>query len=158
MRERAGQLRADGRRFAVVVSRTNDLVTRSLLAGALDCLRRHGAAEADIDVVWVPGGWELPTAVDRVAESRGYSAVVALGAIIRGATPHFDFLCSQVLSGLARAAERSALYVALGVLTTESLEQALDRAGGKGGNYGWQAALAAVEMADLMGQLDEEPD
>lgn len=156
MRERAGQLRADGRRFAVVVSRTNDLVTRPLLTGALDCLRRHGAAEADIEVVWVPGGWELPTAVARLAGSGRYAAVVALGAIIRGATPHFDFLCSQVLSGLADAAARSGTYVALGVLTTKTLEQALDRAGGKSGNYGWQAALAAIDMADLMSQLDEE--
>lgn len=158
MRERQGQLRAEGRRFAIVVSRTNDRVTRPLLAGALDCLTRHGVAEADIEVAWVPGGWELPPVVARLAETRRYSAVIALGAIIRGATPHFEYLSAQVLAGLADAAARAEVYVALGVLTTDTQEQALERAGGKAGNYGWQAALAAIEMADLMGQLDEESD
>lgn len=158
MRERQGRLRAEGRRFAIAVSRTNELVTRQLLAGALDCLRGHGAAEGDLDVVWVSGGWELPPVVARLAETHRYSAVIALGAIIRGETSHFEYLSSQVLAGLADAMARSDVYVALGVLTTDTLEQALERAGSKAGNYGWQSALAAIEMADLMSQLDEESD
>jgi 6,7-dimethyl-8-ribityllumazine synthase len=158
MREREGRLRGDGRRFAIAVSRTNDLVTRPLLAGALDSLRRHGVSEADLDVVWVPGSWELPDVVARLAETRRYASVIALGAIVRGETPHFDYLCRQVLAGLADAAARSGVYVALGVLTTDSFDQAIERAGGKAGNYGSQAALAAVEMADLLSQLDEESD
>ena len=156
MVERYGRLRADGRRFAVVVSRTNELVTRQLLNGAMDCLRQHGAAEDMIDVYWVPGAWELPPVVARLADARRHAAIVALGAIIRGATPHFDFLSSAAISRLAEITSRSDTYVALGVLTTDSVEQALERAGSKAGNNGWQATLAAIEMADLLGQLDEE--
>ncbi len=140
-----------------MVSRTNDLVTRQLLAGARDCLRQHGAADEMVDVFWVPGAWELPPLVRRLAQ-REYTAVVALASIIRGATPHFDFLSSTVFARLAEISAASDAYVALGVLTTDTLEQALDRAGGKMGNAGWQAAQAAIEMADLITRLDEESD
>lgn len=156
MIERYGRLRAEGRRFAVVVSRTNELVTRQLLNGAMDCLRQHGASDDMIDVYWVPGAWELPPIVNRLAEARRHAAIVALGAIIRGATPHFDFLSSAAIGRLAEITSRSGTYVALGVLTTDSVEQALERAGSKAGNNGWQATLAAIEMADLLAQLDEE--
>ncbi len=158
MRELQGRLKAEGRRFALAVSRTNELVTQRLLEGAHDCLRRHGATDDLINVFWVPGAWELPTLVSRLAESGRYAAIVALGAIIRGATPHFDYLAAATLRSLADVACRSGVYVALGVLTTDSVDQALERAGGKAGNNGWQAALAAVEMADLLLQLDEESD
>ncbi len=157
MSELYGRLRADGRRFALVVSRTNELITRPLLAGAQDCLRQHGGSDERIDVLWVPGAWELPAVVARLARSKRYAAIVALGAIIRGATPHFDYLASAVTQRLAEVASSSDTFVALGVLTTDTVEQALERAGSKAGNNGWQAALAAIEMADLLHQLDEGP-
>lgn len=158
MSERHGRLRADGKRFALVVSRTNELITRQLLAGAQDCLRQHGASDDSIRVYWVPGAWELAPLVHRLAGSTRFAAIVALGAIIRGATPHFDYLSAATTRSLADVASRSGTYVALGVLTTDSVEQALERAGSKAGNNGWQAALAAIEMADIFGQLDEESD
>ncbi len=155
MVERYGRLRADGRRFALVVSRTNEFVTRQLLQGARDCLRQHGAGEDMIDIYWVPGAWELPPVVSRLALASRYAAIVSLGSIIRGETPHFEFLAGAALRQLADIAASSPTYVALGVLTTDTLEQALERAGGKGGNAGWQATEAAIEMADLLGRLDE---
>ncbi len=158
MRELQGRLKAEGRRFALAVSRTNELVTRRLLEGAHDCLHRYGATDDLLNVFWVPGAWELPSLVARLAESGRYAAIVALGAIIRGATPHFDYLAAATIRSLADVASRSRVYVALGILTTDSVDQALERAGGKAGNNGWQAALAAVEMADLFLQLDEESD
>jgi len=144
-----GQLDAKGLKFALVVGRFNNLVAERLLEGALDCLRRHGAQEEDLTVVRVPGSWELPLAVDRVAASGKFHAVVALGALIRGETPHFDYVAAECSKGLAQVALAHKLPVALGVLTCDTMEQALDRAGGKGGNKGWDAALAAIEMAQL---------
>ena len=158
MREIAGAYRVEGRRFALAVSRTNDLVTRQLLNGALDCLRRHGAGEDHVDVFWVPGTWELAPLVARLAEGGRYAAVVALGALIRGATPHFDYLAGAAAQRLANLATHSGCYVAFGVLTTDTLEQALERAGSKAGNKGWEAALAAIEMADLLDQVDGQSD
>lgn len=158
MREIHGLYRAEGRRFALAVSRTNELVTRQLLAGAADCLRQHGAADERIDVFWVAGAWELPPLVARLARQERYAAIVALGAIIRGETPHFDFLAAAAIQQLAQVATQSASYVSLGILTTDTLEQALERAGGKAGNHGWNAALSAIEMADLLDQLDGESD
>lgn len=158
MRETYGQFRVEGRRFALAVSRTNDLVTRQLLTGAVDCLRQHGAAEEQIDVFWVPGAWELAPLVARLAQGGRYSAVVALGALIRGATPHFDYLAGAAAQRLANLATHSGCYVAFGVLTTDTLEQALERAGSKAGNKGWEAALAAIEMADLFDRLDGKSD
>lgn len=158
MRELYGAFRTEGRRFALVVSRTNELVTRQLLAGGLDCLRQHGASEDQTDVYWVPGGWELAPLVARLADGDSYDAIIVLGAIIRGATPHFDYLASATFQSLAKISNRSRSCVSLGVLTTDTLEQALERAGSKGGNQGWKAAMAAIEMADLFHQLDGESD
>lgn len=158
MPEHSGLLRTKGRRFALAVSRTNELVTRQLVAGAMDCLRQHGADEKQIDLFWVPGAWELAPLVERLTRSPDYSAIVALGALVRGATPHFDYLSSSTTQRLAYVATHSGCYVALGLVTADTLEQALERAGGKAGNHGWKAALAAIEMADLFEQLDGKAD
>ncbi len=158
MRERYGRFRAEGRRFALAVSRTNELVTRQLLAGAVDCLRQHGAGEDDIEIFWVPGAWELAPLVARLARGGRYAAIVALGALIRGATPHFDYLSSAASQRLAYVATHSDTYVSFGVLTADTLEQALERAGSKAGNQGWKAVQAAIEMADLLDQVDGESD
>jgi 6,7-dimethyl-8-ribityllumazine synthase len=158
MRELYGRFRVEGRRFAVVVSRTNELVTRQLLAGALDALRQHGAEDGQVDVFWVPGAWELAPLAARLAGGDRYSAVIVLGALIRGETPHFDYLASAAGQRLANLAVHSGTYVSFGLLTTDTLEQALERAGAKAGNHGAKAALAAIEMADLLDQLDGEPD
>ncbi len=158
MAERRGQFRASGRSFAVVVSRFNEAVARSLLEGALDCLKQYGAREADVDVVWVPGSWEIPLAVDALARSRRYGAIVALGALIRGETAHFDVLAQSVAAELARVTVQNRVPVGFGVLTTYSLEQAVERASPTGGNKGWEAAQAAVEMAHLLAQLDAASD
>ena len=148
-----GRLDAKGMRVALVVSRWNDLVSQRLLAGAEDCLERHGAKADDCRVVWVPGSWELPLAAHRIAASATFDAVVALGALVRGETPHFDVLAAEVSKGLAQAAQQTGRPVIFGVLTTDTLEQAMDRAGGKAGNKGWDAALAAIEMVDLLRRL-----
>ena len=156
MQERYGRFRTEGRRFALVVSRTNELVTRQLLAGAIDCLRQHGASDEQVDVFWVPGAWELAPIVARLAPRKRYAAIVVLGALIRGATPHFDYLSSAASSRLANVATHSDTYVSLGLLTADTMEQALERAGSKAGNHGWKAVLAAIETADLIDQLDGE--
>jgi 6,7-dimethyl-8-ribityllumazine synthase len=143
-----------GRRIAVVASRFNENVTRPLVDGALDALVRHGTAFNDIDVIWVPGAWELPIAVRRAMASERYEAIVALGAVIRGDTPHFDFVAGEASRGLADAARDSDLPLGFGLLTCDTMEQALARAGGEHGNKGWDAALAALEMADLLDQMD----
>lgn len=148
-----GHLDAKGLKFGLVVSRFNNLVAERLLEGALDCLRRHGAQEEDIAVVRVPGSWELPVAVERLASKASVDGVVALGAIIRGETPHFDFVAAECTKGLAQVALQCRVPVALGVLTCDSLDQALERAGGKAGNKGWDAALSAIEMARLLREL-----
>lgn len=158
MRETYGRFRTEDRCFALVVGRTNELVTRQLLSGAVDCLRQHGADEDQIEVFWVPGAWELAPVVARLAKLERYSAIVALGALIRGATPHFDYLAGAASSRLAHVATHSDTYVSFGLLTADTLEQALERAGSKGGNHGWKAVLAAIEMADLLDQLDGESD
>lgn len=149
-----GGLDASGLRFAVVVSRFNDLVTGKLLEGALSGLRRHGADEDDVTVVWVPGAVEIGVVALKLARSGDYDAVITLGAVVRGATSHFDYVSSMVAGGVARAAEESGVPVIFGVLTTDTMEQALDRAGGKVGNKGTEAAVTAVEMARLMESLE----
>lgn len=149
----AGSLDATGMRFALVVSRFNDIVSSRLLAGAEDCLTRHGARPEDHTVVHVPGAWELPLVAQKLAAAGRYDAIVALGALIRGETPHFDVLAAEVAKGLARVALDSGVPVVFGVLTTDTLEQALERAGAKAGNKGWEAALSAVEMASLFRQM-----
>jgi 6,7-dimethyl-8-ribityllumazine synthase len=151
-----GSLMASGLRFAIVVARFNEVVTERLLQGALDGLRRHGAAEAGITVVKVPGSFELPLAAKMVAESAEVHAVIALGALLRGETPHFDVLASQVTGALGQVALASGIPVAFGLLTCDTLEQAMDRAGAKGGNKGFDAALVAIEMASLARDLKTE--
>lgn len=144
-----GKLTVQNRKFALVVSRFNSLVTAQLLAGAQDCLLRHGAKESDLTVVWVPGAVEIPQAAKKLAETGKFQAVVALGCVIRGSTSHYDHVCSMAAKGIAEAGMATGVPVIFGVLTTETLEQALERAGTKGGNKGWDAALAAIEMANL---------
>ena len=148
-----GQLSAQGMRFAVVVSRFNSFITERLLAGALDALGRHGAAEDAIDVVKVPGSWEVPLAASEIARQHRYDAVICLSAVIRGETPHFDYVAAEAAKGVAHAALDTGVPVAFGVLTTNTLEQAIDRAGAKGGNKGFDAAMTAIEMASLMRTL-----
>jgi 6,7-dimethyl-8-ribityllumazine synthase len=155
MTEYHGHMHGGGRRFGIVVSRFNDLITRPLLAGARDCLHRHGVAEDAVEVVWVPGAWEIPAALRRLARGGRFDALVALGAVIRGSTPHFDYVCSGVTSGVAAVGAEFELPVSFGVLTTDTIEQAIERAGTKAGNKGWDAAAAALEMADLFARLDE---
>jgi 6,7-dimethyl-8-ribityllumazine synthase len=156
MQERYGRFRTEGRRFALVVSRTNELITRQLLAGAIDCFRQHGASDEQVEVFWVPGAWELAPLVARLAPGGRFAAIVVLGALIRGATPHFDYLSSAASSRLANVATHSDTYVSFGLLTADTMEQALERAGSKAGNHGWKAVLAAIETADLIDQLDGE--
>lgn len=148
-----GQRRGEGLRVALVCSRFNELVTERLLAGASDGLLRHGVDEASVTVAWVPGAFELPLAAARLAASGEVDAVVCLGAVIRGATAHFDYVAGQCAAGVMRAQLDAGIPVIFGVLTTETVEQALDRAGGKSGNKGFDAAAAAIEMADLLRQL-----
>lgn len=156
MKEHSGMLRGEGRRFGIVIGRFNELVTRQLLAGARDCLVRHGVSDDDIEAVWVPGAWEIPAALRRLARSGRFDALIALGAVIRGGTPHFDYVAGHAASGVAAVGADSDLPVVFGVLTTDSIEQAIERAGTKAGNKGWDAALAALEMADLFARLDAE--
>jgi 6,7-dimethyl-8-ribityllumazine synthase len=144
-----------GARFAVVASRFNHFVVDRLVEGALDALVRHGAKTEAITVVRVPGAWELPGAVRRIAAAKKVDAIVALGAVIRGSTPHFDYVAGEAAGGLASVASQSAVPVAFGVLTTETVEQAVERAGTKAGNKGWDAALSAIEMLTLFRALEE---
>ena len=148
-----GQLIAKGKRFGIVVSRFNDFITEKLLSGALDALTRTGAKENDIQIIKVPGAFEIPLAAKKAAQTGRYDAVICLGAVIRGATPHFDYVCAEVSKGVAQVGLDSGLPVIFGVLTTDTVEQAIDRAGTKSGNKGWQAAMSAVEMANLMGTV-----
>jgi 6,7-dimethyl-8-ribityllumazine synthase len=154
MAEFTGSPTGRGRRFAVVASRFNETVTQKLVDGALDALVRHGAAADDVDVVWVPGAWELPSAVRRLLASERYDALVALGAVIRGDTPHFDFVAGEASRGLANASTDFETPVGFGLLTCDTMAQAQARAGGEHGNKGWDAAVAALEMADLFARLD----
>jgi 6,7-dimethyl-8-ribityllumazine synthase len=149
-----GDLLARDLRFALVAARFNDFVVEPLLRGALDALRRHGVAEKQIEIVRVPGAFDLPIVVRKLALSRRYDALVALGAVIRGQTPHFDYVAGECAAGLSRIALESGVPIAFGVLTTDTVEQAVDRAGGKAGNKGADAALTAIEMASLLRRLD----
>ena len=148
-----GEISGRGRRIAVVVSRFNDVVTSRLLEGALAALRRHGVADDDLEVAWTPGAFEVPLAAKKLATSGAVDAVVCLGAVIRGETAHFDLIAAQAASGVQQVALESGVPCVFGVLTTETLDQALDRAGGKHGNKGWEAAMAALEMASVLESL-----
>jgi 6,7-dimethyl-8-ribityllumazine synthase len=154
MIEYSGQFRADGKRFGIVIGRFNELITRQLLNGARDCLLRHGADDDSIEAFWVPGAWEIPGTLRLLAATARFDALIALGAVIRGGTPHFDYVAGQAASGVAALAATADIPVVFGVLTTDTIEQAIERAGTKAGNKGWEAALAAIEMVDLYGQVE----
>jgi 6,7-dimethyl-8-ribityllumazine synthase len=153
MNEIRGAFDARGRRFAIVASSFNEIVVGKLVDGALACFRTHGISEDDLLVIWVPGAFELPLTAKEVAQSEQYDAVVCLGAVIRGETAHFDHVAGQAARGIQQVSLETEVSVAFGVLTTDSLEQALDRAGGKHGNKGWDAAMAAMQMASVLDQL-----
>jgi 6,7-dimethyl-8-ribityllumazine synthase len=149
-----GNLLGAGRRFAIVIARFNDIIGRQLLSGATDALRRHGVDEAATTVVWVPGAFEIPAVARRLAESRRYDAVICLGAVIRGATPHFDYVAGNAAAGIARIGADTGVPVIFGVLTTDTIEQAIERAGSKAGNAGYNAAVTAIEMANVVAAID----
>ena len=148
-----GNITAEGLRFAIVASRFNEFITSKLLEGALDMLRRHGAAEDSVDVVWVPGAFEIPLAAKKLAASGKYDAVICVGAVIRGATSHYDYVCNEVSKGVAQAGFSTGVPVIFGVVTTENIEQAVERAGTKAGNKGADGAMAAMEMANLLKKI-----
>jgi 6,7-dimethyl-8-ribityllumazine synthase len=148
-----GRLSAAGLRFAIVVSRFNTFITERLLAGALDALTRSGADPDAIDIIKVPGSWELPLAAGEAARQQRYDAIICLSAVIQGETPHFEYIAAEAAKGIAQASRFHGIPIAFGVLTTNTLEQAIDRAGAKGGNKGFDAAMTAIEMADLLRQL-----
>ncbi|MGG3957399.1 6,7-dimethyl-8-ribityllumazine synthase [Bhargavaea massiliensis] len=144
-----GNLVGTGLKVGIVVARFNEFITSKLLSGALDGLKRHGVEEQHIDVAWVPGAFEIPLVAKKMAESKKYDAVITLGAVIRGATSHYDYVCNEVAKGTSHAALSSGIPVIFGVLTTDTIEQAIERAGTKAGNKGWEAALSAIEMANV---------
>jgi 6,7-dimethyl-8-ribityllumazine synthase len=156
MKAHEGELSGRGRRIAIVASRFNDVVTSRLVDGALAALRRHGVDDDDVEVAWTPGAFEIPLIAQRLAGSAGFDAIVCLGAVIRGDTAHFEYVASEAASGIQRVALETGVPCIFGVLTTETLEQALDRAGGKHGNKGWEAATAALEMAGLLDSLPKK--
>ncbi len=151
-----GELNATGFSFAVIISRFNDFITNRLLSGALDALYRHGAEEKDIVIVKVPGSFEIPYIAKKVAEQKNYDAIICLGALIRGDTPHFEYISSEVTKGIAQVSLEKDVPVIYGVITTENIEQAIERAGSKAGNKGWQAAMSAIEMVQLDKKLDNK--
>jgi 6,7-dimethyl-8-ribityllumazine synthase len=155
MRTYEGKLIGRGLRFGIVVSRFNDVVTKKLLEGAMDCLIRHDVQEEDIDVFWTPGSFEIPVTAKKLASTGKYDAIICLGCLIRGDTPHFDFLSAEVTKGVAQVALEYSLPVAFGILTADTLEQAIERSGAKQGNKGFQAALSALEMANLFKEMSK---
>lgn len=148
-----GKLIAQGLKFGIIVGRFNEFISSKLLSGALDGLKRHGVNERDIEVTWVPGSFEIPLIAKKMAKSKKYDAVICLGAVIRGATPHFDYVASEVSKGIAKVSLDTEIPVIFGVLTTDTIEQAIERAGTKAGNKGYEAALTAIEMANLLKEL-----
>lgn len=148
-----GELQAKGLKFGIVVSRFNDFITNKLLDGALDALLRHGAKEEDIDIIKVPGSFEIPMLARRLALKGTYNALICLGTIIRGATPHFEYIAAEVSKGIASASMETGLPIAFGIITSDTIEQAVERAGTKSGNKGWDAAITAIEMAQLLKKL-----
>jgi 6,7-dimethyl-8-ribityllumazine synthase len=149
-----GKISAEGLRFAIIVSRFNDFISSKLVEGAMDALNRHGAGEEKISLVKVPGSFEIPLVAKRLAETGKFDGIICLGAVIRGATPHFDYVAAEVSKGIATVALETNTPVTFGVLTTDSLEQAIERAGAKSGNKGWDAAMAAMEMVNLLRELE----
>ncbi|GAA0402769.1 6,7-dimethyl-8-ribityllumazine synthase [Paenibacillus motobuensis] len=148
-----GNLVSEGLKYAIVVGRFNEFITSKLLSGALDALKRHGVKEEEIYVAWVPGAFEIPFAAQKLAESGKYDAVITLGTVIRGSTTHYDYVCNEVAKGVAAIGLKTGVPTIFGVVTTENIEQAIERAGTKAGNKGWDSAMAAIEMANLTKQL-----
>jgi 6,7-dimethyl-8-ribityllumazine synthase len=148
-----GKIDASGLKVAIIVSRFNEFITNKLLGGALDCLQRNNAKEEDITIIWVPGSFEIPPVAKKIAESEKYDSIICLGAVIRGATPHFDYVAAEVSKGVAQISLGSKMPVIFGVLTTDTIEQAIERAGTKSGNKGFDAALSAIEMANIYKQI-----
>lgn len=149
-----GHLVGTGLKVGIVVGRFNEFITGKLLSGAQDAFKRHGVEEADVDIAWVPGAFEISLIAKKMADSKKYDAVITLGTVIRGATPHFDFVCNEVAKGVSQAGMQSGIPVIFGVLTTDTIEQSIERAGTKAGNKGWDAAVSAIEMANLTKQFD----
>ncbi|ARJ38137.1 6,7-dimethyl-8-ribityllumazine synthase [Sporosarcina sp. P21c] len=149
-----GHLVGTGLKVGIVVGRFNEFITGKLLSGAQDAFKRHGVDEADVDIAWVPGAFEIPLIAKKMADSKKYDAVITLGTVIRGATPHFDFVCNETAKGVSQASMQSGIPVIFGVLTTDTIEQSIERAGTKAGNKGWDAAVSAIEMANLTKQFD----
>jgi len=148
-----GLLNGSGKRYGIVASRFNELIVRKLVEGSLDCLIRHGADKDSITLAWVPGAFEIPIAAQRLARTKKFDTVICLGAVIRGSTPHFDYVASEVSKGVAKVSLDEDIPVIFGVLTTDTIEQAVERAGTKAGNKGWDAALSAIEMVDLFSKI-----
>ncbi|MGB5849908.1 MAG: 6,7-dimethyl-8-ribityllumazine synthase [Ignavibacteriaceae bacterium] len=148
-----GKLTAKGKKFGIVISRFNELISSQLFSGAQDCLIRHECKQDDITAAWVPGSFEIPLVAKKMAQSSNYDAVICLGAVIRGGTPHFDYISAEVSKGVAQVGLEAGLPVIFGIITADTIEQALERAGTKAGNKGWDAALSAIEMVNLMGKM-----
>jgi 6,7-dimethyl-8-ribityllumazine synthase len=148
-----GELQANGLRFGIIVSRFNDFITSKLLDGALDALLRHGALEEDINIIRVPGSFEIPMVARKMALKGTYNAIICLGTVIRGATPHFNYIAAEVSKGIASASMETGVPIAFGIITSDTIEQAVERAGTKSGNKGWDAAITAIEMAQLLKKL-----
>ncbi|WP_088548353.1 6,7-dimethyl-8-ribityllumazine synthase [Paenibacillus aquistagni] len=148
-----GHLVSNGLKYGIVAGRFNEFIVSKLVSGALDAMKRHGVQDNEIDIAWVPGAFEIPLIAQKMAESGKYDAVITLGAVIRGATPHFDYVCSEVAKGVAQVGMKTGVPTIFGVLTTDSIEQSIERAGTKAGNKGWEAASTAIEMANLTNQL-----
>ncbi|MGE5628054.1 MAG: 6,7-dimethyl-8-ribityllumazine synthase [Solirubrobacterales bacterium] len=153
MKTYEGKLVSEGAKYGIIVGRFNEFIGGKLLSGALDGLKRHGAAESDIEIAWVPGAFEIPLAAKKMAKSKKYDAVICLGAVIKGSTPHFDFVSSEVSKGIASVSLDTEVPVVFGVLTTDTIEQAIERAGTKAGNKGYDAAVTAIEMTNLLKQF-----
>jgi len=151
-----GHLNAQNRKFGLVISRFNEFISHKLLDGAMDCLLRHGADEKNISVYWVPGSFEIPLLAQKIASSGKYNAIICLGVVIRGDTPHFEYVASEVTKGIAQVSLHTGTPVAFGIITADTIEQAIERAGTKSGNKGWDAALSAIEMADLFKKLEKK--
>ncbi|MFG1493964.1 6,7-dimethyl-8-ribityllumazine synthase [Halobacteriovorax sp. ZH4_bin.1] len=149
-----GNLNASGKKFAIVAGRFNELITSKLLGGAIDCIKRHDGNVDEMDIAWVPGAFEIPLIAQKLAASKKYDAVITLGAVIRGSTPHFDFVSNEVAKGISKVSLETGIPVTFGVLTVDTIEQAIERAGTKAGNKGWEAAMSAIEMATLLKSIE----
>lgn len=150
-----GKLVGKGLKFGIVVGRFNEFISNKLLSGAMDALKRHDVAEEDVEVAWVPGGFEIPLIAKKMAKSGKYDAVICLGAVIRGDTPHFEYVCNEVSKGIGKVGLQEEIPVMFGVITTDTIEQAIERAGTKAGNKGWEAAVSALEMANLITEIEK---